>query len=199
MAVLLLPFLDEHPLILALPRGGVPVAAEVATALKAPLDVLVVRKLGSPWQPELGIGAIGEGDTRVLNHSLIAQLGLTRGDVERIVKVEGAEVQRRLDGYRHGTPPSSVEGRLVIIVDDGIATGFTARAGIEILHQRGASRVILAAPVAPADVIRSLAKIADQVVVLDAPDRFGAIGQLYDDFSQVTDEEVRALLSKKDY
>lgn len=169
-------------------------AAEVASALGAPLDILVVRKIGCPWQPELGVGAIGEGGTRVLNRRLIASLRLSDEEIDDASRVQMQEVERRLQSYRGDRPPVPLEGRTVIVVDDGIATGFTALAAVEIVRQRGARRVMLAAPVAPAGIESRVSGAVDEVVVVQTPRHFYAIGQFYDDFTQVTDEEVRMIL-----
>ena len=149
LADLLVTYRAERPLIVGLPRGGVPVAAQVAKALGAPLDVLVVRKLGYPWQPELGMGAIGEGDITVLNDELIARIGVDAETIRAVEDRERVELERRVRRYRGDRPPLPVEGRTVILVDDGIATGSTAHAAIDVLQRRGAARVVLAAPVAP--------------------------------------------------
>jgi putative phosphoribosyl transferase len=182
------------PLVLGLPRGGVPVAVEVARALDAPLDVLVIRKLGCPRQPELGIGAIGEGGVRVLNRRLIDQVGVSDAELERIAGREQVELERRLDRYRQGRPAVPLEGRTVVLIDDGLATGFTARAAVEVSRRRGAARVVLAVPVAPTEAVTELASVADEVVCLETPRWFGAIGAFYADFSQTSDEEVTRLL-----
>jgi putative phosphoribosyl transferase len=185
-----------NPIVLALPRGGVPVAAEVARRLGAPLDVLLVRKIGCPWQPELGLGAIAEGGIRTLNAPLIAEAGVSPAQIQPIIERETAEIARRARGYRADRPPIAVDGRAVILVDDGLATGFTARAGIELLRLKGASRVILAAPVGPTETVSELASVADEVVVLATPAWFFAIGEHYRDFSQTSDEEVVTLLEE---
>jgi len=184
----------REPLVLGLPRGGVPVAAEVAARLGAQLDVLLVRKIGCPWQPELGLGAISEGGIRTLNARLIAEAGVDEGQIETIVARETAEIERRARGYRGDRPAAPVEGRTVVLVDDGLATGYTVRAAIAALRARGASRVVVAAPVAPADTEAELRSIADDVVVLVTPAWFLAIGEFYDDFTQTSDEEVVSLL-----
>lgn len=186
---------SDHPIVVGLPRGGVPVAAEVARALDAPLDVLVVRKLGCPWQPELGLGAIGEGGVIVLNRELISDAGVARDEIEEVERRERVELERRVRRYRGGRGPTQVQGRTVIVVDDGIATGSTARAGVMVLRARGAARVVLAAPVAPAPVVRELRGVADDVVTLDTPADFLAIGQFYVDFSPTTDDEVAECLA----
>jgi putative phosphoribosyl transferase len=185
----------EAPVVVGLARGGVPVAAEVARALGAPLDVLVVRKLGCPWHPELGLGAVGEGDAIVLNQPLIASIGLAPADLQDIIGAERAELARRVARYRGGRPAEPVEGRTVIVVDDGLATGASARAAIAVLRRRGAHRSILAVPVAPPDTVMALSGVADQVVALATPRAFLAIGQFYDDFTQTSDQDITRLLA----
>lgn len=185
----------ENPVVVALPRGGVPVACEVARVLESPVDVVVVRKLGTPWQPELGMGAVGEEGVFLLNRELIYSLGLTDEQVQQEAAQEMREVDRRLAAYRGGRPAVPVRGRTVILVDDGIATGFTAQTAIKVLRGRGARRVILAAPVAPAAALQRFRQVADEVVFLATPEPFWAIGQWYGDFSQVTDDQVRAALA----
>jgi putative phosphoribosyl transferase len=196
LAEALLGFASEDPVVLGLPRGGVPVAAEVASALHAPLDVLVVRKLGCPWQPELGVGAIGEGGVRVVNASLIEMLNISQEQLDQIVAREESEVARRVHRYRGDRLPVGVEGRTVIIVDDGLATGFTAQAGIEVVRHLGARRVVLAVPVAPREGLEQLRAVADEAVALETPDPFFGIGQFYLDFAQTSDEEVTDLLGQ---
>jgi putative phosphoribosyl transferase len=185
----------DTPVMIALPRGGVPVAAQVAARLNAPLDVLVVRKLGCPWQSELGFGAIGEGGIRTLNHELVTRLGLSAEQIDAITAREQAELERRVRRYREGRPPVPVRGRVAILVDDGLATGFTARAAIAVLRHQGAANVVLAIPVAPPATVAELRAVADDVVCLRTPTRFLALGQFYDDFRQTSDEEVAALLA----
>ncbi|MEX2556157.1 MAG: phosphoribosyltransferase family protein [Actinomycetota bacterium] len=185
----------EDPVVVGLPRGGVPVAAEVARELGAPLDVLVVRKLGCPWQPELGMGAVGEGGIIVLNEDLVARFGLSRDDVETVARAERQELERRVRRYRGDRAATSLEGRTVIVVDDGIATGFTVRAAVAIARRRGARRVVLATPVAPSRTVEELARVADDVVTMEEPEEFLAIGQFYEDFTQTSDEEVAAYLA----
>jgi putative phosphoribosyl transferase len=182
--------------VLGMPRGGVPVAAEVASVLGAPLDVIVVRKIGCPWQPELGIGALAEGNVRVLNQALVDQLDIPPGAVEAATTQERKELERRVRRYRGDRPPEPVAGRVVILVDDGLATGYTARAAIEALRRRGVLRVILAVPVAPREQQTALSDVADELVVLDTPHWFLAIGDSYLDFSQTSDDEVISLLER---
>ncbi|MFN8028129.1 MAG: phosphoribosyltransferase family protein [Acidimicrobiia bacterium] len=185
---------DERPVLLALPRGGVPVAHEVARALGAPLDVLVVRTLGAPRQPELGVGAIGEGGVRVVSEEIVAATGTTEDQLAAVEARERAEIDRRARAYRGARPMLPVEGRTVVIVDDGIATGGTARAAIAVARAHGAARVIVATPVAPPDTVALLEREADEVVTVATPTGFAAIGEWYDDFSQTTDDEVVELL-----
>jgi predicted phosphoribosyltransferase len=182
-------------LVLGLPRGGVPVAAEVARALDVPLDVLVVRKLGAPGREELAIGAIAEGGVRVLNRALVANLGLDQRQIDVLAGREERELERRVKLYRGGRGPLPVENRTIIVVDDGVATGATMRAGLQALRARGAARVIAAAPVGAADSVDALREDADEVVVLETPAWFQAVGQWYEDFGPTSDEEVRACLA----
>jgi predicted phosphoribosyltransferase len=183
------------PVVIGLARGGLPVAAEVAERLGAPLDVMIVRKIGVPWQPELGVGALAEGGVRVLNDALIAEIGLRTEDIDGVVAREQRELERRVARYRGDRPPVDVTGRTAIVVDDGLATGYTAWAAIEALRARGAARVILAVPVAPPDTVAALARIADRVVAVAQPTDFMAIGEFYRDFSQESDEDVIAILA----
>ncbi len=188
--------LQRHrPVVLGLPRGGMPVAAEVARALGAPLDVLVVRKLGCPWQPELGFGAIGEDGVCVLNDDLVRTLRLSSGEIAEVAARERAELDRRVLRYRGDRPPVDLQGRTVIVVDDGVATGSAAKAAVELVRRRGAGHVVVAVPVASTHAIRELATMADGVVCLESSETFGAIGEFYDDFTQTSDEEVTAALA----
>jgi putative phosphoribosyl transferase len=186
---------DAKPIVVGLPRGGVPVAAEVANALDAPLDVIVVRKLGVPYQPELGFGAIGEGGVEVLNEEVLRAAGLGDDDIARVEAKEREEVARRARRFRGDRPPVPLAGRTVIVVDDGLATGGTARAALEVAREHGASRVVLAVPVAPVGTVRAMQDVADEVVCLETPSAFFAIGQWYDDFTQTSDDEVVDLLA----
>jgi putative phosphoribosyl transferase len=188
-------FAGEDPVVVALPRGGVPVAYEVARALDAPLDVLVVRKLGAPSQPELGVGAIGEGGILVRNEPLIRRAGIDDQTLIRVEERERAELDRRVAEYRGGAPMLPVAGRTVILVDDGLATGFTIRAGAAVLREMGADRVVLAVPVGAPDTVDRLTEEGYEVVCPLTPRVFWAIGEFYDDFTQTTDEEVIDLLA----
>ncbi len=183
-----------RPIVLALPRGGVPVAAEVARELGAPLDVIIIRKLGVPYQPELAMGAVGEGGVLVLNHAVLRDSGVGVRDAARVEARERDEVARRAARLRGTRAMQTLEGRTAVIVDDGIATGATARAAVQVARAHGATRVVLAVPVAPPDTVRELAIDSDAVVALETPEPFFGVGQWYDDFSQVSDEQVRALL-----
>jgi len=185
---------DEHPVVLGLPRGGIPVAAEVAEALDAPLDVIVVRKLGVPFQPELGMGAIGEDGVRVLNDEVVRLARVSPEEIAEVERRERVEVERRARRFRGDRPPVPLRGRTVIVVDDGIATGGTAKAALEVAREHGARRVILAVPVAPPDTLAAMRSVADEVVCLEAPSAFYAVGQWYHDFTQTTDDEVVLLL-----
>ncbi|MFE5581087.1 phosphoribosyltransferase family protein [Kitasatospora sp. NPDC056531] len=182
--------------VVALPRGGVPVAAEVAAALNAPLDICVIRKLGVPYQPELGMGAIGEDGVRVLNEHVIRLAGITDDQLAAVERSERAELERRALRYRGDRPAADLRGRTVVVVDDGIATGSTAKAACRIVRARGAARVVLAVPVAPPDWTERLTEVADELVCVDTPSPFFAIGEFYADFSQTGDEEVLALLAE---
>lgn len=185
---------EENAIVLGLPRGGVPVAAQVARALDAPLDIVLVRKLGVPHQPELGMGALGEDGARVLDASLMRRAGVTNAELEAVETRERAELERRTRQYRGDTPPLSLTGRAVIIVDDGLATGGTARAAITVTRARGATRVVVAVPVAPQGTMSSVRRDADRVVVLAMPSGFRALGDYYDDFRPTEDAEVVQLL-----
>ncbi|SEU43962.1 putative phosphoribosyl transferase [Nonomuraea wenchangensis] len=185
---------EENVVVLGLPRGGVPVAFEVAQALGAPLDVIVVRKLGVPFQPELGFGAVGEGGVRVINPEVVRMADVTPAEMAAVEKGERAEVLRRASRFRGDRAPVDLAGRTVIVVDDGIATGGTARAACQVARARGAARVILAVPVGAPDTVASLRQDADEVICLETPDALWAIGVWYADFTQTTDEQVVKLL-----
>ena len=182
--------------VLGLPRGGVPVAAMVAEALGAPLDVVVVRKLGAPFQPELALGAVGEGGGRTLNTEALRHLQVDDETLRAIEDRERTEVERGALRYRGGRPRVALEGRTAIIVDDGLATGATAAVACEMARLEGAREVVLAAPVGPAPTVEALRRVADEVIVLETPPDFFAVGQWYRHFEQTTDEEVTDLLSR---
>jgi putative phosphoribosyl transferase len=183
-------------LVLALPRGGVPVAYEVARALNAPMDVFLVRKLGVPGQEELALGAIASGGVRVLNRELVGVLALTEEQVNAITAEQMRELERRESAYRGDRPPPDVRGRTVILVDDGLATGSTMRAAVTALQQMGPGRIVVAVPVATPETCEELRAEADDVVCAVTPQPFYAVGLWYRDFSQTTDDEVRELLER---
>ena len=182
--------------VLGLPRGGVPVAFEIAQALGAVLDVIVVRKIGLPVQPELAMGAIGEDGIRIINQRVVMGEQVTEHEFIRVEERERIELERRGLRFRGDRQRAPLTGRTAIIVDDGIATGSTARAACHVARAQGAARVVLAVPVAPRAAIPGLSSVADQVVCLETPDRFMAIGQWYGDFSQTSDEQVVELLHR---
>jgi len=181
-------------LVLGLPRGGVPVAAEVATALDAELDVLVVRKLGVPGHEELAMGAVAGGGLRVLNTDVLGRLGLADGVLEAATERAAAAVADRERAYRGDRPPLFLQGRRVLLVDDGLATGATMRVAVRAVTGGGASPVVVAVPVAPSSACEALRALADEVVCLHTPSAFLAVGAWYDDFSETSDDEVRSLL-----
>lgn len=183
-------------IVLGVPRGGVPVAFEVATALGAPLDVFVLRKLGVPGHEELAFGAIGSGGIRVLDTDLIKILDLSPRDIELVTAEEKQELKRRERAYRGGRPPLDVRGLTVILVDDGIATGSSIRAAIRALRRMSPARLVVATPVAPASTCSRLRPEVDELVCAETPEPFYGVGQFYDDFSQVSDEEVQELLDR---
>lgn len=183
-------------LVLALPRGGVPVGAEVARALGAEFDVLVVRKLGLPGDPELAIGAVASGGALYLNRSLIARAGVSEADVASVIERERLELAMRERRFRGDRTAPRVEGREVIVVDDGIATGATMRAALLTLRAAHPARLMVAVPVGPPGAVRALADLADEVVCLEQPERFGAVGQSYVNFEQVEDTEVTRVLDQ---
>lgn len=181
---------------LALPRGGVPVAYEVARALEVPLDVMIVRKLGVPGQEELALGALASGGIRVLNRDIIRALGIDEDDIEAVARRERQEIERRARAYRGDRPPPELAGQVVIVIDDGIATGATMRAAVAALRQRRPARLIVAVPTASTEACEHLRREADEVVCLATPEPYMAVGRWYRHFDQTSDEEVRTLLAK---
>jgi predicted phosphoribosyltransferase len=184
----------EAPVVVGLPRGGVPVAAEIARELSAPLDLLAVRKLGAPHNPEYGIGAVAEGGTKVIDVEAVAVLGLNGGALEEIVERERGELARRVALYRADAPPLDLEGRTVIVVDDGVATGVTDAAAVRAVRRRRPRRLVLAVPVCPPESAARLRRDVDEMICLVEPELLYGVGQWYDDFSQVSDGEVLAAL-----
>ena len=182
------------PVVVGLPRGGVPVAAEVARALGAPLDVVVVRKLGAPRQPELALGAVGEGGVRLVDEALVRACGVSATQPAAVERREDETVGRQVTAWRGDRPPVPLAGRPVVVVDDGVATGATARVACRVVRARGATRVVLAVPVGPAGVGRRLHPDADAVLCLHTPEPFTSVGAAYADFRQTTDAQVAALL-----
>jgi predicted phosphoribosyltransferase len=185
---------QEGVLVLALPRGGVTVGLEIATALHAPLDVLIVRKVGFPWQPELAAGAVSETGTIVLNQSLIATGNVSKEYLDAEVARQREELDRRVGLYRGGRPIAALAGKTVLLVDDGIATGATVKAAVQTLRKEGIRKLVVAVPVAPPTSAAELTAMADEFVCLATPEDFMAVGSFYRDFTQVTDEEVVAML-----
>jgi putative phosphoribosyl transferase len=188
--------LDPDPVVVALPRGGVPVGVEVADALGAPLDVIVVRKLGTPGQPELAMGAIGEGGVRILNREVLDAVPVTAEQFEAVEDRERLELDRRASRLRAGRARIPLTAHTAILVDDGLATGSTARAAILVAREQGARRVVVATPVAPRPTVTELAEVADAVVCAATPEPFRAIGQWYVDFRPTTDDQVIELLNR---
>jgi putative phosphoribosyl transferase len=187
---------EPDVVILALPRGGVPVAFEVARKLNAPLDVFLVRKLGVPGHEELAMGAIASGGLRVLNDEVVRVLGIPPEDVDSVARQEGLELERRDREYRDGRPAPKVKGKICILVDDGLATGSTMRAAVAALRRLEPRRIVVAVPVAPPDVCSEFERLADETVCLVTPEPFFAVGAWYEDFSQTTDQEIRELLAR---
>lgn len=189
-------YAGEHPVVLALPRGGVPVGYEVARALCAPLDVWVVRKIGVPWHPELGLGAVAEGGYVHLTHEILDRVELSRAELSALTESKRREVDERVRKFRGDRPAPVLRNRTVIVVDDGIATGGTVRAVVRSVRAQHPKYLVLAVPVAAADTLEALASEVDRIVCLLAPDDLHAIGLWYDDFSQVQDDEVIRLLER---
>ena len=198
LAARLAEFAGRHDVVvLALPRGGVPVAAEIADALPAPLDIFLVRKLGLPGNSELAMGAIASGGVRVLNDDVVRMYGVPDRTIDEVAREESAELARREREYRQGRALVDVSGRVVILVDDGLATGSTMKAAVAALRQLGPARLVVAAPVGSPSTCEDLRALADEVVCARTPANFSAVGEWYDDFSQTTDEEVRQLLTAR--
>ncbi|MEU5510116.1 phosphoribosyltransferase [Streptomyces fungicidicus] len=185
------------PVVLALPRGGVAVAAEVARALDAPLDVLVVRKIGAPFHEEFGVGAMAGDGVPVFDEDSLFRLGLSESDLAAVVARERAELRRREERYRQGRPPPDTRGRTVVVVDDGLATGSTARAALRALRARDPGRLVLAVPVGAAEGLALMRSEADEVLCLHEPAAFMAVGQWYEEFDQLTDEDVLDALHQR--
>lgn len=185
---------DQEVVVLALPRGGVPVAAEVARALQAPMDVIGVRKIGAPMQPELAVGAIAEGGVRVLDERVLGMLRIDAASIDEVEGREREELERRVRHYRGDRGFPDLHGRIAVIVDDGLATGSTARVACRAARQHEPDRLVLAVPVASREGVKSLRDEADEVVAAETPAGFSAVGQWYRDFGQTTDDEVMALL-----
>ena len=183
-------------IVLGLPRGGVPVAYEVAKSLRAPLDVFIVRKLGVPGFEELAAGAIASGGVRVLNEDVLRALPNADEIIESVTAKETAELERREKSYRDDRPAPELRDRVVILVDDGLATGATMRAAVKALRQRGVAKIVVAVPVGPPDTCREFEDEADEIICASAPEFFQAVGQYYEDFSQTSDDEVRDLLAR---
>lgn len=202
LAAALIGYRSQQPVVLALPRGGVPVAVPIAAALGAPLDLLLVRKIGVPWQPELAMGAVVDGAKDgarpivVRNEEVIGRAGVEPADFDAVRDRELAEIERRRRLYLGDRPRAEIAGRVVIVVDDGVATGATTRAALRSLAVRKPQKIVLAVPVGPADTIAMLHQEVDELICLEVHEQFRAIGLHYDDFSQVSDDEVRHLLAQ---
>lgn len=198
LAARLKGYKGQHPVILALPRGGVPVAAEVAAALDAPLDLVLVRKIGVPSQPELAMGAVVDGHSPIVirNEDVIRLVGVDEADFQAVCDEELTEIERRRQRYIGDRTNVDVNGRLAIVIDDGIATGATTRAALRATRMREPKKLVLAVPVAPTDTLAAMRDEADEVICLEDHEIFGAIGYFYDDFRQMTDEEVSDILAR---
>jgi predicted phosphoribosyltransferase len=187
----------DDVVVLALPRGGVPVAYEVARRLRAPLDIFLVRKLGVPQHPELAMGAIATGAVRVLNDDVVNWYGIPLSVIDQVARVEQAELERREREYRDGRPPVPLEGRTVLLIDDGLATGSTMKAAVQAVRAHNPARIVVAVPVGSRETCAEFADLADDIVCARTPTPFSAVGLWYRDFSQTSDAEVRALLHER--
>jgi putative phosphoribosyl transferase len=194
LAAMLTALSDERPVVVALPRGGVPVADDIARTLGAPLDVLMVRKLGAPTNPEFAVGAIAEGGITIIDSATVRHLGISSNEIERILAREQHELERRIERFRNGRPGIDVQDRTVILVDDGLATGLSDLAAVHALRARGAGRIVVAVPVGSREAIAALREVADDVICHTIPDNLLGVGRWYRDFDQVSDDEVRAIL-----
>jgi predicted phosphoribosyltransferase len=190
LATALSSYATDHPVVLGLPRGGVPVAQEVARHLSAPLDALIVRKLGAPTNPEFAFGAVGEGAVVIVDEPTITALGISDRARDRLIAEANSEIETRVHTLRGGRELTDVTGRTVIVVDDGLATGATAAAAIAVLRQLGAKRIVLAVPTGSRQAVHRLTALCDAVVCLDIPEDFGSVGSQYESFPQVTEREV---------
>jgi len=198
LAERLMPLKDRHPVVLALPRGGVPVAFPIARALKAPLDLVLVRKLGAPGNPELAVGAVGGSSQHpaiILNEEVVRLLAVDPQHIRRTAEDELATIERRRADYLQGRRPVAVQGRTVILVDDGIATGATTALALDLVRKGDPASLVLAVPVAPPATLERLRPLCDEIVCLSVPEEFFGVGQFYRDFSQTTDMEVKNLLA----
>lgn len=187
---------NKDPVVLSIPRGGTEVAAEVARLLGAPLDVIIPRKIGAPHNPEVAIGAVTQDGTVIKDEAMVQLLGIGDKEIEAMAERVSAEISRRVDTYRGGRPGLEIKGKTVIVIDDGIATGFTVQAALKSVRSMEPSRLVLAVPVAPADTIKVLEKQVDELVCLEVPEVFYAVGQFYHEFDQTTDDQVIELLAK---
>ena len=195
LGAMLAPLRGSNVIVLGLPRGGMAVASEVARALHAPLDALNVRKLGVPWREELAMGAVATGGVRVLNADVIMALGITKQQIDEATNLQNLELDRRERLYRNGRPAPALAGKIVVLVDDGIATGATVRAAIGVIKAQHAARLVLATPVAQQSIVSELEREVDQVVCVNAPGDLYAIGLWYDHFPQLTDADVQRILA----
>lgn len=196
LGLALAKYRGEAAVVLGVPRGGVVVAAEVAEILRAPLDLIIPRKIGAPHNPEVAIGAVAPDGTSILDQRMVAVLGLGDEEVSRLTEQVRAEVARRVEAYRGGRPAEDLTGRVVILVDDGIATGYTILAALRAIKKAAPAKLVLAVPVAPPDTVRTLSHEVDELICLESPENFYAVGQFYTEFDQVEDDAVRILLER---